>query len=168
MPVFNPLKKLCYLGVLIPVWLMFLNPDSVSSQNITAVNSQEFFENYLHLFEDSTAIVIDGRTEEMFSGGCLGNAINIDADDPDLSKLLKPFMEQPLIVLYCTTVRRTTTIIETLKEIYNGDIIYISDGIRGWKQNGFPVNEVAESEALPVSKVLPDTPAIPEKRDSIK
>lgn len=167
MPAFKTLKKLCSLGVLIPVWLMFICTDSVYSQSITAVNSQEFFENYLYLFEDPSAIVIDGRTEVMFSGGCLGNAINIDADDPDLRKLLQPFMEQPLIVLYCTTVRRTTTIKDVLTEMYKGEIIYISDGIRGWRQNGFPVNGEAETEALPVSKVLPDTPAIPEKRDSI-
>ncbi len=111
----------------------------VNSQQITAVSSQDFYENYRHLLDDGEALIIDGRTEKMYSGGHLKNAINIDADDPRLIPLLQQHLDEPLIVVYCTTVRRTNKIVNTLRGMYEGDIIYISDGIGGWQLNGFPL-----------------------------
>lgn len=145
----------CLFGMV--VLLMLMSQGAASCQQVTAVSSKEFFENYMHLFEDSSAIVIDGRTEKMFSEGCLGNAINIDADDPDLIELLQPFLNYPMIVLYCTTIRRTNDIMQVLKELYKGDIVYISDGIRGWRANGFSVQGETLKEPVPVSVALPDT-----------
>lgn len=109
------------------------------SQQITAVSSQELYENYRHLLDDGEALIIDGRTEKMYSGGHLKNAINIDADDPCLIPLLQQHLDEPLIIVYCTTVRRTNKIVNALRGMYEGEIIYISDGLRGWQHNGFPL-----------------------------
>jgi rhodanese-related sulfurtransferase len=119
------------------VFLVWSLQEVVYGQNIIAVSSQEFFDNYLHLLEDEETIVIDGRTQRMFSGGHLKNAVNIDADDPDLLTLLQQHLNEPQIVVYCTNVRRTIKIVSTLIEIYDGNIIFITDGIKGWKQNGY-------------------------------
>ncbi|TVQ14739.1 MAG: hypothetical protein EA361_07050 [Bacteroidetes bacterium] len=124
--------------------LLVVTQACVYGQKVTAVSSQEFFENYLHLLEDGKTVVIDGRTQRMFSEGRLKNAINIDADDPNLIPLLQQYLDEPLIVVYCTTVRRTTDIVNTLRGMYEGEIIYISDGIRGWQRNGFPVSGISE------------------------
>ncbi len=113
-------------------------------QQINAVNSEEFFKEYKHLLEDGETVIIDGRTRQMFSGGHLKNAINIDADDPSLVSLLQEHLEKPRIVVYCTTLRRTTKIVNTLRGMYEGEIIYISDGISEWQRNGFPVSGVSE------------------------
>jgi rhodanese-related sulfurtransferase len=131
--------------------------ESIYGQKVTAVPSHQFFFNYQHLLDDEETLVIDGRTRKMFTVGHLKNAINIDADDPDLIQLLRQQLEEPLIVVYCTTVRRTTDIVNTLRGMYDGEIIYISDGIRGWLRNGFPVygisplNPEAE-QVLPVNE----------------
>ncbi len=117
-----------------------LIPEKVIGQNVTGVSSLEFYENHLHLLDDGGALVIDGRTAAMFASGHLNNAINIDADDPDLIPLLQEHLDEPLIVVYCTTMRRTNKIVNTLMGIYEGDIIYIRDGLRGWQQNGLPLN----------------------------
>ncbi len=117
---------------------IFISNDALGQQ-INAVNSQEFYENYRHLLDDGETLIIDGRTERMYSGGHLKNAINIDADDPRLIPLLKQHLNVPLIVVYCTTMRRTSKIVNTLRDMYDGEIIYISDGLRGWRQNGFPI-----------------------------
>ncbi len=111
----------------------------VNSQQVTAVSSQEYYEKYRHLLDDGEALIIDGRTEQMYSAGHLKNAINIDADDPRLISLLEQHLDEPLIVVYCTTVRRTHKIVNTLLGMYDGEIIYITDGLRGWQLNGFPL-----------------------------
>ncbi|MFO7873800.1 MAG: rhodanese-like domain-containing protein [Bacteroidales bacterium] len=108
--------------------------------HINGMSSRVFYEEYLHLLEDSNVVIIDGRTAEMFAGGHLKNAVNIDADGPDLSEKLKLYADQPMIVVYCTTNRRTSKIVQTLSDFYEGEILYIEDGIRGWKRNGFPVS----------------------------
>ena len=114
-------------------------PGKSSGQQVVGVSSLEFFEHHRHLLEDDGALIIDGRTADMFASGHLNNAINIDADDLNLIELLQEHSHEPLIVVYCTTDRRTGDIVEALMEFFEGDIIYISDGIRGWQQNGLPV-----------------------------
>lgn len=104
------------------------------------VSSGEFYNNYRHLLEEGGALVIDGRTREMFEDGHLQHAINIDADDEDLLELLKQHTDEPLIVVYCTTNRRTGKIVNTLSTFYEGEVIYIDDGIRGWQRNGLPLS----------------------------
>ena len=115
-------------------------PGKSSGQQLIGVSSLEFFEHHRHLLENDGALIIDGRTAEMFASGHLKKAINIDADDLNLIELLQEHSHEPLIVVYCTTDRRTGDIVEALMEFYKGDIIYISDGIRGWQQNGLPVS----------------------------
>ena len=115
-------------------------PGESSGQQVIGVSSLEFYKNHRHLLEDDGALIIDGRTATMFASGHLKNAINIDADDLNLIELLQEHSHEPLIVVYCTTDRRTGDIVEALMEFYQGDIIYISDGIRGWQQNGLPVS----------------------------
>ncbi len=111
----------------------------VFGQQVTPVSSQTFYDNYRHLLDDGETLIIDGRTQRMFSGGHLNNAINIDADDPRLIPLLQQHLDEPLIVVYCTTMRRTNKIVNTLRGMYDGEIIYISDGLSGWRLHGFPV-----------------------------
>lgn len=123
--------------ILLPVFLY--SQERVIDQRGIAVNTREFYDNYMHLLEDEETFVIDGRTKEMFSEGHLKNAVNIDADDPDLLMLLHLHLHKPRIVVYCTTMRRTTDIVNVLAQVYHGEIVYISDGFRGWLLNGFPV-----------------------------
>ncbi len=136
----EPIRKnavFCFSLIILP--FVMYSQERVIDQRSISVTAREFFDNYLHLLEDNETVVIDGRTLEMFSEGHLKNAINIDADDPDFLKLIQPYLGKHRILVYCTTVRRTTTILNFLTGIYDGEIIYISDGIRGWIQNGYPV-----------------------------
>ncbi len=135
----NNFSKIPLLLITASVFFFMLAHEVVYSQQITAVSSQAFYENYRHLLDDGETLIIDGRTKRMYSGGHLKNAINIDADDPRLISLLHQHLDEPLIVVYCTTMRRTTKIVNTLRDMYDGEIIYISDGLRGWRQNGFPI-----------------------------
>lgn len=111
---------------------------SMFGQSTKGVTAQEFFEQHIDLLYDEETLIIDGRTDEMFAGGHIENAINIDADMENLEDELKKHIEVPRIVVYCTTSRRTYDIVYVLEKIYKGEIIYISDGITGWRANGFP------------------------------
>ncbi len=111
---------------------------SMFGQSVKGVTAQEFFEKHIDLLYDEETLIIDGRTDEMFSGGYIENAINIDADMENLEDELKKHIDVPRIVVYCTTNRRTYDIVNVLEKIYKGEIIYISDGINGWRANGFP------------------------------
>lgn len=118
---------------------MGYSQEGVFDQRVISVTAHQFFENYLHLLDDKETLVIDGRTQEMFSEGHLKNAINIDADDPNLLELLQQHLVTPRVLVYCTTNRRTTDIVNELVKMYEGEIVIISDGYSGWFENGFPV-----------------------------
>lgn len=124
--------------LLLIVFLSWGYEESDSLQ-IKGISSTEFYDNHQQLLHEGNTLIIDGRTAEMFSGGHLKNAVNIDADDPDLELLLQQHLDEPLIVVYCTTIRRTLKIVNTLRSIYKGEIIFIHDGISGWKRNGLPL-----------------------------
>ena len=111
------------------------------SQEIRGLTSKEFYEQYGNKLHDESLLIIDGRTEAMFDRERIGNAVNIDADSEDLLEQLEQHMDQSVIVVYCTTIRRTTDIVNKLKGIYEGEIIFIIDGVRGWKLNNLPVNK---------------------------
>ncbi len=126
-------------------------PGYLFSQDIIELSSLEFYEQYSERLYDGSLLIIDGRTGTMFARERIDNAVNIDADAENLEEQLMPHLDQPLIVIYCTTMRRTQDIANKLRGIYKGEIICITDGIRGWKQNGLPVNsgsQISLDEAI--------------------
>lgn len=120
--------------------IMLSFPGYLYSQEIIELTSLEFYEQYGDRLDDGNILLIDGRTDTMFAGERIGKAVNIDADADDLEEQLNQHLDQPTIVVYCSTTRRTRDIVNKLRGIYKGKIIWITDGIRGWKQNGLPVN----------------------------
>ncbi len=112
---------------------------SLSGQHTLGISSADFYEKYALLFDDTNVVIIDGRTPQMYASGHLKNAICIDADDENLEALLRDNVTRAdTVVVYCTTVRRTTQIVQCLESFYEGRIIYIQDGISGWKTNELP------------------------------
>lgn len=131
---------------------------SLSGQNTLGISSADFYEKYALLFDDTNVVIIDGRTQQMYSTGHLKNAICIDADDENLEALLRENVTRAAtVVVYCTTHRRTTQIVQCLESFYEGDIIFIEDGIRGWKANELPciitdsINRAKEGRTSQVS-----------------
>ncbi len=128
------------LAFLILISLVFPEK-TLMAQNITEVNSAQFFSRYRNLLSDKEAVVIDGRTEEMFASGHIRGAVNIDAYKDGFEEKLMPYKDRKVIVLYCTTLKRSTVMIEALKKFYKGEIIFITDGITGWKENNLPLDK---------------------------
>ena len=109
------------------------------AQVITEVSSLEFYENHMHLLEEKTTVLIDGRSKELFEEGHIAGAVYIDAFQNGFLPELSSYAGKSVIVVYCTTKRRTSVLIDALKTFYTGHVICICDGITGWKQNNLPV-----------------------------
>ncbi len=84
--------------------------------------------------------IIDGRDSAMFYSGHIKNAVYIDAFSEEASRFLENYTNCDTLVVYCTNQTRSEIIIDKLKNMnYQGRIIYMQDGINGWKNNGFPI-----------------------------
>jgi len=107
-------------------------------QKITSVEAQVI----LSGLDSKTSVIIDGRDSVMFYSGHIKDAIYIDAFENNAKNFLLKYLDKENIVVYCTMNKRSEKIIEMLKSMgYQGEIIYISDGISGWKENNFPVEK---------------------------
>ena len=110
-----------------------------NGQNVEALESKEFFENYFQELQNGKILLIDGRTAQMYANEHIENSINIDADSENLLDLLQDYLQEDSLFIYCTTIRRTNKIVGLLNEIYAGRVYYINDGLVGWKRNQLPV-----------------------------
>ena len=111
----------------------------ISAQTINKINAVEANE-FLSSNKGKNALLIDGRTVSMFEAGHIKNAININAFSDDADSKLSTCLSEKQLMVYCTNRRRSETIIEKLKNLgYDGNIFFVTDGINGWKANGFDV-----------------------------
>ncbi|MBN2787207.1 MAG: rhodanese-like domain-containing protein [Paludibacteraceae bacterium] len=121
------------LNILLLFLLFFIG--EVHAQEISYLKSTEV--NVL-LKENSfqNFVLIDARDSVMFQSGHIKNALNFDAFQDNISFLLKNVLEYDVLIVYCSNQRRSERIIEVLKELaYKGKIIYMIDGLTGWKSN---------------------------------
>lgn len=97
--------------------------------------------------------IIDGRDSAMYCSGHIKNAIDIDAFSRDLNKSLQKHLTEDTLIVYCTMNKRATIIIKSLQSLnYKGLIIFMQDGIKGWKENKYdivssPLSPTSESAA---------------------
>lgn len=84
--------------------------------------------------------IIDGRDSFMFHSGHLKNAINIDAFGLDVSTLLQHHLNTDTLVIYCSNQTRSKRLIEEFQALhYTGHIIYMKDGLTGWRKQNLPL-----------------------------
>jgi rhodanese-related sulfurtransferase len=113
--------------------------NSAIAQSVIEVNSVEA-QSYVDNYNAKSEVIIDGRTQTMFESGHLKNAVNINAFSKEAEEELTKYLGLKRMVVYCTNRTRSELIIDKLKLLeYCGEIIFVSDGINGWKSNGFDV-----------------------------
>lgn len=87
-----------------------------------------------------TKTLIDGRDSAMFYSGHIQNAVYIDAFSEQLTRFLEDYTDCDTLVVYCTNQTRSEMIIDKLIKLnYQGRILYMQDGITGWKNNGYAI-----------------------------
>ncbi len=127
------------VSLLLTVLIIVMVSGFSNAQIITEVTSVEFYEKHRYLLEEEGTVLIDGRSQEMFEKGHIAGAIFIDAFQDGFLPELSSYAGKSTIVIYCTTNRRTTVLINALKNFYTGHVVCICDGMTGWLQNGLPV-----------------------------
>ena len=102
--------------------------DAIKSDSVLSVLTSTNFNN----------TIIDGRDSAMFSTGHIKNAVYIDAFSQNLTESLENYLSEDTLIVYCTSNRRSKIIVENLELLnYKGLIIYMQDGLNGWKANEF-------------------------------
>mgnify|MGYP006218887759 CR=1 FL=1 len=123
-------RKLIFLSVV----CLFIFSCSVE-KNKKNIHITEFQER----FEFSKYILIDVRTKEEFSEGCIQGAINIDyLADNFIIKIQKLDLEIP-VLLYCRSGNRSSKAMKTMKELGFKEVYNLEDGIKGWISENNPV-----------------------------
>lgn len=93
---------------------------------------------YIENYEPDSLLIIDGRTQSMFESGHLKNAVNINAFSENADQELTKYLDRKRILIYCTKSNRSRTIVNKLRLLdYAGEIVFVTDGITGWKNNDF-------------------------------
>lgn len=115
---------------------VYQNIDSVESDYVYAMLSSPHF----------NKTIIDGRDSVMFHSGHLENALSIDAFSSDLHQSLQRHLTEDTLIVHCTINNRASIIIENLKLLnYEGLIIFMQDGFKGWEENEFDITTPSES-----------------------
>lgn len=118
---------------------LFLVTTTTYAQTVDSVTSVEI---YSFLLENSTEHIpiIDGRDSAMFFSGHISHAIYIDAYSDEAYDFMKSFLAHKTLIIYCTTKNRSLQLIDILKSLkYTGNILFMTDGIRGWKEQRLPL-----------------------------
>jgi len=121
----------------ITITCCFLLCLNAKSQSIEKVKAKDAFEMVCNR-DTLCTVLIDGRSDEMFTTKHIDGAININAFSDSVKNDLKNYLDAESIIVYCTNHKRADLIIKKLIELeYNKEIIFITDGINGWISSGY-------------------------------
>ena len=86
-------------------------------------------------------VVLDVRTPEEYRDGHLEGAVMIDFRSNGFKEELKTLDREKTYLVYCRTGRRSGSAISMMEEMGFRKIYHLSDGIKGWKEKGFPTTK---------------------------
>jgi len=139
--IMNDLSKQLYY-----LFILFCFSPVLNAQVVDTLKSEQVYTILTSC--DYHKTIIDGRDSAMFYSGHIKNAVYLDAFSEKACGLLESFTNCDNLVVYCTNQTRSDMIIDKLKKLnYQGKIIYMQDGINGWKNNDFPIiiNDINDS-----------------------
>ncbi len=112
---------------------------SADAQSVISIEASDFPE-ISDTLKRRHSVIIDARSSEMYRSGHIRGAVNIDINQENSQRRIRRYLDKREIVIYCTTNNRSGRFIEALKEMeYRGTIYFITDGITGWKESGYPL-----------------------------
>jgi len=86
-------------------------------------------------------VVLDVRTPEEYRDGHLAGAVMIDFRSKGFKEELQTLDRGKTYLVYCRTGHRSGSAIPVMEEMGFRKIYHLSDGIRGWKKEGFPTTK---------------------------
>lgn len=131
-------RKIFSVLALVAVWTV-----ACSSSQEANLSAQDF---YKKIQQDTTAVIIDVRTEEEYEGGHLSNAKNIvfaDGFDDNIKQLDK----SKTILLYCLSGGRSAAALARMRAAGFTKVYNLKGGITQWRSVGLPESGDVEGTA---------------------
>jgi rhodanese-related sulfurtransferase len=84
-------------------------------------------------------VVLDIRTPDEYASGHIAGASNLDFYEPDFATSLDGLDKDLPYFVYCRTGNRSSTAIETMKDLGFTEVYELDGGIVSWAESGLPV-----------------------------
>ncbi|MDD1679813.1 MAG: rhodanese-like domain-containing protein [Methanomicrobiales archaeon] len=89
--------------------------------------------------EGSSCIILDVRTPEEYSSGCLARAENINFSDPGFRNTLERLDKTRTYVVYCRHGVRASRVLRMMADLGFHEVYSLQGGIERWRESGLPV-----------------------------
>ena len=84
-------------------------------------------------------VVLDIRTPEEFADGHIAGARNLDFYEPDFAASLDTLDKDLPYFVYCRSGNRSSSAIETMKDLGFAEVYELDGGIVSWAESGLPI-----------------------------
>ncbi len=81
-------------------------------------------------------VILDVRTPEEYSEGCLDNSTNVDYSSPDFAVNAKKLAKDKTYLVYCRSGRRSAASSKILDDLGFEHVYNLKGGISAWVQSG--------------------------------
>lgn len=114
------------------VSLLFLSSCAQGQENLAASAFSQ------KIKADKSAVVMDVRTPDEFTGGHLANAINVDVKSTDFSQRCDKLDRKKTYYVYCLAGVRSNRAAQVMRA-KGFRVVTLDGGITAWKDAGLPV-----------------------------
>ncbi len=106
------------------------------AENLTCEQAYDLIQKHLN---DSNFVILDLRTETMFTGGHIENSIYYDVFSDNFDDWAGKLDRNKVYLLYCNVGHRSGIALEKMKELGFKSLYHMYEGIREWEKQGYPV-----------------------------
>ena len=93
-------------------------------------------------YQDSDKLIIlDIRTPQEYNTGFITGALNLDFHDQNFYKTIQLLDRSRLYLIYCESGIRSEEAIIMMKELGFNNLIHMSEGMDGWKENKLKISK---------------------------
>lgn len=124
--------------IILAITIFFTGCSNGQSQD--ANNNLSATEFSKKIADNPTAVVLDVRTPEEFSGGHLPNAKNIDWSGKDFDKIVAPLDKTKPVLVYCHSGRRSAAAASQMRSQGFTTVFELIGGIEAWQNEKLPIS----------------------------
>lgn len=89
--------------------------------------------------ESSGCVILDIRTPEEYSSGCIARAKNIDSSEPGLNEILEKLDKSRTYAIYCRRGLRAARVLRIMADLGFREVYSLQGGVERWKEAGLPL-----------------------------
>jgi rhodanese-related sulfurtransferase len=129
-------RRIAALSLAAVLGLAACGGDTVVFELTDAAESQELLSE-----PPAGLVVLDIRTPEEYAEGHLAGSSNLDFYEPDFADSLDALDKDLPYFVYCRSGNRSSTAIETMKDLGFTEVYELDGGIVTWAEAGLPIEQ---------------------------